>query len=64
MHGTVIANKRGLDARKAKDKEGNLVTDRQRDTMVKAKKDYCFKYTLSYKALCARWLSITSLYLL
>jgi hypothetical protein len=27
MHGTVTANKRGLDARKAKDKEGNLVTD-------------------------------------
>src|SRR5450759_198419 len=51
MHGTATANKRGLEARKAKDKEGNLVTDRQRDTMVKAKKDCRFEYTLSYKAI-------------
>jgi hypothetical protein len=54
MHGTVTANKRGLDARKAKDKKGNLVIDRQRDTMVKAKKDCRFKYTLSYKAISNR----------
>jgi adenine C2-methylase RlmN of 23S rRNA A2503 and tRNA A37 len=54
MHGTATANKRDLDARKAKDKKGNLVTDRQRDTMVKAKKDCRFEYTLFYKAISNR----------
>ena len=50
MHGSTTTNKRSLEARRAKDKEGNLVTDRQRDTMVKVKKDCRFKYILSYKA--------------
>jgi hypothetical protein len=54
MHGTVTANKRGLDACKAKDKKGNLVIDRQRDTIVKAKKDCRFEYTLFYKAISNR----------
>jgi hypothetical protein len=54
MHGTATANKRGLVARKAKDQEGNLVTDRHRDTMVTAKKDCRFKYILSYKAISNR----------
>jgi hypothetical protein len=54
IHGTTTTNKRGLEARKAKDKEGNLVTDRHRDTMVKAKKDCRFEYTLSYKAISNR----------
>ena len=30
QHGTKTANKRGLEARKGKDEEGNVVTDRQR----------------------------------
>jgi hypothetical protein len=51
MHGSVTANKRSLEARKATDKEGNLMTDRQRDTMIKAKKDCRFEYTLFYKAI-------------
>src|SRR5438034_7365451 len=50
MHGKATANKRRLKACKVKDKEGNLMTDRQRDTMIKAKKDCHFKYILSYKA--------------
>ena len=49
QHGTKTANKRGLEARKGKDEEGNVVTDRQRDTMIKAKKDCHFEYSLSYK---------------
>src|SRR5437667_4773061 len=49
MHGGATANKRGLEAHKAKNKEGNLVTDRQRDTMIKVKKNCCFEYILSYK---------------
>ena len=49
QHGTKTANKRGLEARKGKDEEGNVVTDRQRDTMIKAKKDCHFEYCLSYK---------------
>ena len=51
IHGRTTANKRGLEARKAKDKEGNLVIDRQRDTIIKVKKDCRFEYTLSYKAI-------------
>ena len=39
-----------MEARKAKDKESNLIINRQRDTIVKAKKDYRFEYILSYKA--------------
>jgi hypothetical protein len=49
MHGKVTANKRGLEARKAKDEEGSLVTDRQRNTMTKAKLDCRFEYILFYK---------------
>ena len=51
MYGRATANKCGLEARKAKDKEDNLVTDRQRDTMVKAKRGCRFEYTLSYRAI-------------
>jgi hypothetical protein len=36
MHGKATANKRGLEARKMKGEEGDLVTDRQRNTMIKA----------------------------
>ena len=50
MHGKATANKRRLGACKSKDKEANLVTDRQRNTMIKAKKDCHFEYILSYKA--------------
>jgi hypothetical protein len=50
MHGNKTVNKRGLELKKAKDKKGNVMTDRQRDTMIKAKKDCHFKYLLSYKA--------------
>ena len=49
QHGTKTANTRDLEARKDKDEEGNVVTDRQRDTMIKAKKDCHFEYNLSYK---------------
>jgi hypothetical protein len=49
QHGTKTANNRGLEARKAKDEKSNVVTDRQRDTMIKAKKDCHFEYNLSYK---------------
>jgi hypothetical protein len=47
MHGKATANKRGLEARKAKDEEGNLATDRQRNTIIKAKLNCQFEYTLS-----------------
>jgi hypothetical protein len=50
MHGNKTVNKRGLELKKAKDKERNVVTDRQRDTIIKAKKDCHFEYLLSYKA--------------
>ena len=50
MHSKVTANICGLETYKAKDEEGNLVTARQRNTMIKVKKDCRFEYTLSYKA--------------
>ena len=50
MHGRATANKRGLETHKAKDEEGNLVTARQRNTMIKVKKDCRFEYIFSYKA--------------
>jgi hypothetical protein len=50
LHGTKTENKRGLEPRKQKDKEGKVVSGRQRNTMVKAKKDCGFKYLLSHKA--------------
>src|SRR6266480_6782880 len=50
QHGTKTLNTRGLEPRKLEDKEGKVVTNRQRNTMVKAKKDCGFKYLLSYKA--------------
>jgi hypothetical protein len=50
LHGTKTLNTRGLESRKLKDEEGKVVTDRQRNTMVKAKKDCGFKYLLSHKA--------------
>ena len=49
MHSKATTNKRRLKARKAKDKKGNLVTKRQRNTITKAKLDCRFKYILSYK---------------
>ena len=49
QHGTKTANKRDLEARKGKDEEGNVVIDRQRDTMIKAKKDCHIECNLSYK---------------
>ena len=50
MHGTKTQNHRKLEQKKAKDEEDNVVTNRQRDTMIKAKKDCHFEYLLSYKA--------------
>ena len=50
QHGTKTLNTRGLEPRKLEDEEGKVVTNRQRNTMVKAKKDCGFKYLLSYKA--------------
>src|SRR5437016_7344967 len=35
MHGTNTANKRGLEPKKAKDEGGSLVTNRQRNTIIK-----------------------------
>jgi hypothetical protein len=49
LHGTKTLNTRGLEPRKLKDKEGKVVTDRQRNKMVKAKKDCGFNYPLSHK---------------
>jgi hypothetical protein len=46
-----LAIPRGLEPRKLEDKEGKVVTDRQRNTMVKAKKDYGFNYLLSHKTI-------------
>ena len=45
-----LLNTRGLEPRELEDKEGKVVTDRQRNTMVKAKKDCGFNYLLSQKA--------------
>jgi hypothetical protein len=39
LHGTKTLNTSGLEARKLEDKEGKIITDEQRNTMVKAKKD-------------------------
>ena len=50
LHGTKTLNTRGLESRKLEDKEGKVVTDRQRNTMVKAKKNCGFNYLLSHKA--------------
>jgi hypothetical protein len=49
LHGTKTLNTRGLEPRKLKDKEGKVVTDWQRNKMVKAKKDCGFNYPLSHK---------------
>jgi hypothetical protein len=49
MYSKATANKRKLKARKAKDEEGSLVTNRQRNTIIKAKLDCRFKYILFYK---------------
>jgi hypothetical protein len=50
LYGTKTLNTRGLEPRKLEDEEGMVVTDRQRNTMVKAKKDCGFNYLLSHKA--------------
>jgi hypothetical protein len=49
IYSKATANKRELEARKAKDEEDSLVINRQRNTMIKAKLDYRFKYILFYK---------------
>ena len=54
MYGKATANKCRLEAYKVKDKEGNLVIDRQHNTIIKVKKDYYFKYIFSYKAVSKR----------
>jgi hypothetical protein len=54
IYGKATPNKRKLEARKVKDEEGNLVTDRQRDTIIKVKKDCRFEYILSCKAISNR----------
>jgi hypothetical protein len=57
LHGTKTLNICSLEPRKLKDKEGKVATDRQRNTMVKAKKGCGFNYLLSFRA---RLLSRTS----
>jgi hypothetical protein len=49
MHGGAIINKCELEAHKVKDKKGNLMIDRQRDIIIKVKKNCRFEYTLFYK---------------
>jgi hypothetical protein len=51
LHDTKTLNTRGLESRKLKNKEGKVVTNRQRNTIVKAKKDCGFNYLLSHKAI-------------
>ena len=51
LHGTETLNTRGLEPRKLKDEEGKMMINRQRNMMVKAKKNYSFKYLLFYKAI-------------
>jgi hypothetical protein len=50
LHGTKALNTRGLKPRKLEDKEGKIVTNRQRNTIAKAGKDCGFNYLLSHKA--------------
>ena len=54
IHGRATANKRELKIHKTKNEKGNLITARQRNTMIKIKKDCRFKYILSYKAVSKR----------
>ena len=49
MYGRATANKRRLETYKIKDEENNLITTRQHNTIIKVKKNYYFKYLLSYK---------------
>ena len=51
LHGTKTLNTRGLEPRKLKDKKSKIVINRQRNTMVKAKKNYSFNYFLFYKSI-------------
>jgi len=50
LHSTKTLNTRGLEPRKLEDREGKVVTDRQRPTVVKARRDCGFNYLLSHKA--------------
>src|SRR5947207_6410320 len=50
LHGIKTLNTRGLEPRKLKDEEGKMVTNWQRNIMVKAKKDCGFNYLLFYKS--------------
>jgi hypothetical protein len=50
LYGTQTLNTRGLEPRKLKDEEGKMMTNRQRNTIIKAKKDCGFNYLLSHKA--------------
>ena len=49
MHGGATTNKYRLETHKVKDKKNNLVINRQRNTIIKIKKNYYFEYILSYK---------------
>ena len=49
QYSTKTANKRSLEARKGKNENGNIITNRQRNTIIKTKKDCRFEYTLFYK---------------
>ena len=49
LYGTKTLNNRGLESRKLKDMEGKG-GDRQRNTIVKAKKECVINYLLSHKA--------------
>jgi hypothetical protein len=50
LHGTKTPNTRCLEPIKLKDEEGKVMTDRQRNMMVKVKKDCAFNYLLSHRA--------------
>ena len=51
MHGRATTNKRRLETYKIKDEEDNLVIIRQRNTIIKVKKDCRFEYKFSYKVI-------------
>ena len=49
QHDTKTTNKRDLETRKDKNGENNMITNRQRNMMIKAKKNCHFEYNLFYK---------------
>ena len=44
-----IANKCSFETQKSKNEKNNIITNKQCDTIIKMKKNYYFKYILSYK---------------